>query len=202
MVSSSSVAEHVRSVHAVISRPQRPSGHELVARSWLRCFHELGLDPAADDSPPPLAPQAWRERGDHLGEVMDSAMPEMQTLHRQLDDPQSALVLADADGVIVSVVRHHGFAREASLRGLVEGARWVRIHGHDVRVNAFRHTVGGLSAHADQRALLEWYAGFAPSPPLALVHGEDIAREALAGEINERHGVQAVLTRPGMTLEV
>lgn len=124
MVSSSSVAEHVRSVHAVISRPQRPSGHELVARSWLRCFHELGLDPAADDSPPPLAPQAWRERGDHLGEVMDSAMPEMQTLHRQLDDPQSALVLADADGVIVSVVRHPGFAREASLRGLVEGARW------------------------------------------------------------------------------
>ncbi|MBV5286823.1 MAG: sigma-54-dependent Fis family transcriptional regulator [Methyloversatilis discipulorum] len=124
MVSSNQVAEHVRSVHAIISRPQRPSGHELVARSWLRCFHELGLDPAAEDAPPPLAPQAWRERGDKLGEVMDSAVPEMQTLHRQLDDPNSALVLADAEGVIVSIVRHPGFAREASLRGLVEGARW------------------------------------------------------------------------------
>ena len=96
-----------------------------------------------------------------------------------------------------------GYQAEGTIgRRLVEGARWVRIHGHDVRVNAFRHTVGGLSAHADQRALLEWYAGFAPSPPLALVHGEDSAREALAGEISERHGVQAVLTRPGMTLEV
>ena len=124
MVSSSQVAEHVRSVHAIISRPQRPSGHELVARSWLRCFHELALDPAAEDAPPPLAPQAWRERGDRLGDVMDSAVPEMQTLHRQLDDPNSALVLADAEGVIVSIVRHPGFAREASLRGLVEGARW------------------------------------------------------------------------------
>ena len=51
MVSSNQVAEHVRSVHAIISRPQRPSGHELVARSWLRCFHELGLDPAAEDDP-------------------------------------------------------------------------------------------------------------------------------------------------------
>lgn len=124
MVSSSSVTEHVRSVHAIISRPQRPSGHEVVARSWLRCFHELGLDPAAEDSPPPLAPQTWRERGDRLGQVMDSAVPEMQTLHRQLDDSQSALVLTDAEGVIVSIVRHPGFAREASLRGLVEGARW------------------------------------------------------------------------------
>jgi metallo-beta-lactamase family protein len=96
-----------------------------------------------------------------------------------------------------------GYQAEGTIgRRLVEGARWVRIHGHDVRVNAHRHTVGGLSAHADQQGLLEWYAGFAPPPPLALVHGEDIAREALAGEINERHGVDAVLARPGMTLDV
>ena len=26
-----------------------------------------------------------------------------------------------------------------------------------IRVNAQRHTVGGLSAHADQRGLMEWY---------------------------------------------
>ena len=57
------------------------------------------LDPAADDSPPPLAPQAWRERGDHLGEVMDSAMPEMQTLHRQLDDPHALMPLNQLAGI-------------------------------------------------------------------------------------------------------
>ena len=87
-------------------------------------------------------------------------------------------------------------------RRMVDGAKWVRIHGDDIRVNASVHTVGGLSAHADQRGLLEWYAGFDPAPPLALVHGEDKAREALAGEIHERDGVQAVLARPGMTLDV
>lgn len=96
-----------------------------------------------------------------------------------------------------------GYQAEGTLgRRLVDGARWVRIHGHDVRVNAQRHTVGGLSAHADQQALLDWYADFASPPPLALVHGEDLAREALAGEIHERHGVQATLARPGMTLDV
>jgi metallo-beta-lactamase family protein len=96
-----------------------------------------------------------------------------------------------------------GYQAEGTIgRRLVEGARWVRIHGHDVRVNAHRHTVGGLSAHADQQGLLDWYAGFAPPPPLALVHGEDLAREALAGELHERHGVEALLARPGMTLDV
>ncbi|WP_256646701.1 MBL fold metallo-hydrolase RNA specificity domain-containing protein [Thermomonas paludicola] len=96
-----------------------------------------------------------------------------------------------------------GYQAEGTLgRRLVDGARWVRIHGHDVRVNAHRHTVGGLSAHADQQGLLDWYAGFSPSPPLVLVHGEDLAREALAGEISERHGVQATLARPGMLIEV
>ena len=96
-----------------------------------------------------------------------------------------------------------GYQAEGTLgRRLVDGAPWVRIHGHDVQVRAHRHTVGGLSAHADQQGLLEWSAGFSPSPALALVHGEDLAREALAGEIHERHGVQAALARPGMSLTV
>lgn len=96
-----------------------------------------------------------------------------------------------------------GYQAQGTLgRRLVDGARWVRIHGRDIRVNAQRHTVGGLSAHADQQALLAWYAGFDAPPPVALVHGEDLAREALAGELHARHGVTAVLARPGMQAQV
>ncbi|MFT4179008.1 MAG: MBL fold metallo-hydrolase [Thermomonas sp.] len=87
-------------------------------------------------------------------------------------------------------------------RRLVDGAKWVRIHGFDTRVNAAIHTVGGLSAHTDQRGLMDWYGHFQPKPALALVHGEDKAREALAGELHERDGVEAVLVRPGMVLDV
>ena len=96
-----------------------------------------------------------------------------------------------------------GYQAQGTLgRRLVDGAKWVRIHGRDYRVNAQRHTVGGLSAHTDQAGLLAWYGGFKPSPPVVLVHGEDTAREALAGEIFERHGVKAELAQPGMTLDV
>jgi metallo-beta-lactamase family protein len=95
-----------------------------------------------------------------------------------------------------------GYQAEGTLgRRLVEGARWVRIHGRDFHVNAQRHTVGGLSAHAGQGGLIEWYGNFDGHPPLALVHGEDRAREALAGEIGERFGTTAVLARPGTVLD-
>ena len=87
-------------------------------------------------------------------------------------------------------------------RRLVDGARWVRIFRKDFRVNAKIHTVGGLSAHADQHGLMEWFGNFQPAPALVLVHGEDKAREALAGEIGERDGVEVTLARPGMTLDV
>ncbi len=96
-----------------------------------------------------------------------------------------------------------GYQAEGTLgRRLVDRAPWVRIHGRDFRVNAKVHTVGGLSAHADQRGLMEWYGHFDGHPPLVLVHGEDKAREALAGEIGERNGTVVQLARPGMTLAV
>ncbi len=96
-----------------------------------------------------------------------------------------------------------GYQAQGTLgRRLVDGAKWVRIHGRDYRVNAQRHTVGGLSAHTDQRGLMAWYGQFTGHPPLALVHGEELAREALAGEISERDGVEVVLARPNVSLTV
>lgn len=92
-----------------------------------------------------------------------------------------------------------GYQAEGTLgRRLVDGAKWVRIHGKDYRVAAQLHTVGGLSAHTDQTGLLDWYGRFGAKPPLVLVHGEDKAREALAGEIWDRLGVHVTLARPGM----
>ncbi len=96
-----------------------------------------------------------------------------------------------------------GYQAEGTTgRRLVDGAKWVRIHGQDVHVNAQRHTVGGLSAHTDQRGLMEWYGQFTTRPPLALVHGEDKAREALAGELGDAYGITATLARPGTEIEL
>ncbi|MBS0201014.1 MAG: MBL fold metallo-hydrolase [Proteobacteria bacterium] len=96
-----------------------------------------------------------------------------------------------------------GYQAQNTLgRRLVNGAKSVRIHGQEIRVNAQMHTVGGLSAHMGQTELLEWYGAFKPAPIVALLHGEDDARSALAAEIRQRCGVDAKLPRPGETVGV
>lgn len=64
-------------------------------------------------------------------------------------------------------------------RLLVDGASEITIHGQKVKVAASLHTVGGLSAHADQAELLRWYQHFEDCPPVILVHGEVEAQKVL-----------------------
>ena len=47
-----------------------------------------------------------------------------------------------------------------------------------------------------------WYAASPNHPPVALVHGEDPARETLAGLLRQRFGTDVMLPTPGMTRDV
>lgn len=78
-----------------------------------------------------------------------------------------------------------GFQAGGTLgRRLVDGAERVRIFGDEVPVRARIHTIGGLSAHGDQKALLDWMRGFRQPPRHTfLVHGERSTRAAFADEI-------------------
>ncbi|HJV27167.1 MAG TPA: MBL fold metallo-hydrolase [Aromatoleum sp.] len=64
-------------------------------------------------------------------------------------------------------------------RALVDGARHIHLWGDEVEVKARIHTVGGLSAHADQDGLVQWYGRIKGRPPVVLVHGEPQAMDAL-----------------------
>ncbi|WP_133179487.1 MBL fold metallo-hydrolase RNA specificity domain-containing protein [Shewanella decolorationis] len=70
-------------------------------------------------------------------------------------------------------------------RALVDGAEELTIHGNSIKVAAKLHTVGGLSAHADQAELLRWYRHFEAQPPLVLVHGEPEAQQGLVAVMNQ-----------------
>jgi len=87
-------------------------------------------------------------------------------------------------------------------RRLVDGAERVRIHGDDYRVLARVHTVGGLSAHADQADLLRWLGGFERPPPVCLVHGEDEAKQALRDKLRTTRGIPARIPAPGDRLDL
>ena len=76
------------------------------------------------------------------------------------------------------------FMGDGSLgRKLVDGAKTVRIFREDVVVRADVRTVGGLSAHAGQGGLIEWFTGVSQKPAaprVVLTHGEDRQRGVLA----------------------
>jgi metallo-beta-lactamase family protein len=91
-----------------------------------------------------------------------------------------------------------GFQAAGTLgRELVDGAKFVKIFGEQIKVNATLHTVGGLSAHADQAGLAEWYGAIRNRPPVWLVHGEDQAREVFADKLRRDFGTSVNLARPG-----
>ncbi len=78
-----------------------------------------------------------------------------------------------------------GFQAVGTLgRRLVDGVKKVRIFGEEIIVRASIHTIGGLSAHADQKNLLDWLKGFSNAPHKTfVVHGEPSNAEALAQAI-------------------
>jgi metallo-beta-lactamase family protein len=97
-----------------------------------------------------------------------------------------------------------GFQAAGTLgRRIVEGAKRVRIHGEEVPVRAKVFTINGLSAHADQSALLGWLGNFRRAPRQTwVVHGEPLAASALRDEIEKRLRWRAALPATGQTIEL
>ena len=93
-------------------------------------------------------------------------------------------------------------ARGTTGRRLVDGAPSIRLWGEEIRVAAKVHTVGGLSAHADQAGLAQWYGAFASRPPVCLVHGEEDAQVALEAILRERYGAKVTRAAEGMAIDL
>jgi metallo-beta-lactamase family protein len=95
-----------------------------------------------------------------------------------------------------------GFQAQGTLgRRLVDGARTVRLFGEEIPVRARLYTIGGLSAHADQDALLGWLGGFETPPGQTwIVHGEASAAATFAGVVEERLHWPVTVAEAGQTI--
>ena len=93
-------------------------------------------------------------------------------------------------------------ARGSTGRALVDGAKHIRLWGETIKVGAHVHTIGGLSAHADQHDLLLWLGHFNPLPATYLVHGEEKALASLQAAIQERYQHSARIAEPGMRVSL
>lgn len=74
-------------------------------------------------------------------------------------------------------------------RSLRDGARFTRIHGQEIPVNAHVESIDSMSAHADANEIMRWLGGFTRRPALTcLVHGEPAPMDALKGRIERELG--------------
>lgn len=76
-------------------------------------------------------------------------------------------------------------------RKLVDGEQEIRVMGQPLQVRAKIHTLGGFSAHGDQRDLRYWLRGFGHSPEkIFIVHADEEIAIGFASNIKTELGVE------------
>ncbi len=139
-----------------------------------------------------IAPQGWQA---WLSGLVYSQTPEESMAVNRIAG--GAIIIAGSGMCNGGRIRHHlkynlwrrnahiiitGFQAEGTLgRMIVDGKKkYLKILGSEINVAAKIHTLGALSAHADQSQLLKWASHFkAPRPRLYLIHGEKTAALSL-----------------------
>jgi metallo-beta-lactamase family protein len=112
-------------------------------------------------------------------------------LAQRLPDSRNAVILA-------------GFQAQGTRgRAVLEGAKTLRLFGHDVAVNAEIIEMGQFSAHAGKSELLRWLGGLPAGPKQTyLTHGEPAAAQALQKAMQEKFQWKVAVARYLDTLNV
>ena len=156
-----------------------------------------------------IAPQGWQA---WLNGLVYSQTPEESMAVNRIAG--GAIIIAGSGMCNGGRIRHHlkynlwrhnahiiipGFQAEGTLgRTIVDGKKkYLKILGSEINVAAKIHTLGALSAHADQSQLLMWASHFKePKPRLYLIHGEKSATLSLQTCFN-RTGWNANIPKVG-----
>jgi transcriptional regulator of acetoin/glycerol metabolism len=97
---------------------------EAVSQSWRRCVDEYHLNPAQTDGPQLVGQQELLARMQRQADVIACASHAMDVLFQQLGDGHCAVVLTDAEGVIVHMLSSPEFAAQGHRLGLRAGGTW------------------------------------------------------------------------------
>lgn len=140
---------------------------------------------------------------------------------KKLNDAQGARIIISASGMMTGGrVLHHalrlvpdpettlvfvGYQAAGTIgRRIQNGEPEVKVLGQWIPVRCRTAKIGGFSAHADWKEVLQWLEGMhAVAPRLTfLTHGEPEAAEAMAGHIKERFGWNVHLPQYGERFEL
>jgi metallo-beta-lactamase family protein len=119
------------------------------------------------------------------------------------EDPRPGIIISASGMCDAGRIKHHlkhhlwreeshiviiGYQAEGTIgRRMVDGAKTVRLFGEEIAVKAHIHTLGGFSAHADQKGLLDWVSHIHnPQLVVFINHGEEKVSITLSQLIGEQ----------------
>jgi metallo-beta-lactamase family protein len=156
-----------------------------------------------------------QEKSDGLRLHFTESVEESQKINRRRS---GAVIIAGSGMCEGGRIRHHlkhnlwrpeccvvfvGFQAKGTLgRRIVDGARMVHVLGEDIAVRAKVSTIGGFSAHADQRELIEWLRAFTNHPRVFIVHGEEESALAFEETVKSELGFSTTIPRLGESFEI
>jgi len=96
-----------------------------------------------------------------------------------------------------------GFQANGTLgRKIIDGAAKVNILGEEMAVRARIYTIGGFSAHGDQKDLLDWLGVFKNNPAVFIVHGEEQAALDFERAVKEKLGFATHVPQQGESFKI
>ncbi len=179
---------------------------QIVLEDLVALFESKRLRPFTVFVDSPLAERVTRatQRHRHGGYDLLS-VPNIRFIHdveesKKLNSMNGAVIVAGSGMCQGGRIRHHllhnlphpkarvllvGYQVAGTLGSVLrDGARHVRISGHDVPVRADVKMLDSYSTHADQPALLDWIKTRGPaSGSVFLVHGEAHALSTLEKDV-------------------
>ena len=115
-------AEHILSV--VQGTRTESSLEASIARSWIRCVNNYGLDAVHSHQTQVLEQIRLREHQQRLDDFLEIARIEMNSLYQRIAGSGFAVILTDGDGVIVNWICDANLSRPFKQVGLWPGAIW------------------------------------------------------------------------------
>lgn len=86
---------------------------------------------------------------------------------------------------------------------MLEGDKEIKIYGKQYEVKANILEIEGLSAHGDQKDLVNWLSELQNKPQkVFLVHGEKEAFEELSTKITEKYGFECVIPQMNQEFDI
>lgn len=159
------------------------------------------------------------ESGDNPFEFPGLSYTRTTEESRHINEVQGAIIVSASGMCDAGRIKHHlkynlwreechvifvGYQAIGTLgRKIVDGAPAVKIFGDEIAVKAHIHTIGGFSAHADQRELLKWLGQFKKKPKkIFVVHGEPKSSYTFSRKITSEFGLRAEVPERGDVVEI